>query len=103
MMKLLALGIVVSLLTPFPAAEAQELIVNDGIGESMISGTITEINADMMTVAIEDDTRVQVRIDEMDLKEKNMGAYFTEGMRVQVVGEFEDGEMDARQIMKLPE
>lgn len=100
-MRLLALGMVVSLLVPFSPARSQGLIVNEGLGKSLISGTITEITPDIMTIAIEDDTRVRVNIDDIEL-DQGIEGYFSEGMRVEVVGEFEDGEMDAHQIRKLP-
>lgn len=80
---------------------AQELILNDGQGESVVSGIITDIRYKTFLLSIKDDTLVRVNIESLDIDTGRFDDYFNEGMRVQVFGDFDDDEIEASKVIKL--
>lgn len=84
-------------------ANAQDLIVNDKGKNSTVSGVITDIDSESFTLSVNDDTRVKVDIDDLEIEEGHFHDLFKTGDRVEVEGDFDDGELEADRIVKITE
>ena len=80
---------------------AQQIIVNDESGESVINGVIADIGYESFTLYMTQNQQIDVNIESLDLDEGRFDDYFKKGMQVQVIGNFDDYEFDANQIVKL--
>lgn len=81
-----------------PAAAQEDVMVIDGQGDSIISGTIEDIGDDSLDLLVGTDS-VEVNMEDMNLDD-GVADFLAVGDQVKVFGHFEDGDFEANKIVK---
>lgn len=76
---------------------ADDVLILDEDAQSVLSGTILEIEGDRMTL-VNNGREVIVMLDDIDLEDTNN--ILAAGMAVTVYGKFEDGALEAEKVIQ---
>ena len=84
-----------------PAAYTQNVIIGDEYSQSVISGIVTDIGFEELTLKIDDNKYITVETDDMDIEDGYMDEIIDVGSNIKVIGQFDDEIFEAEQIISL--
>lgn len=78
---------------------ADEVLILDTASETIITGTVTDLDSDSFEL-LSNDKKIFVDLDDIDM-EGGVDKLLSNGMKVSVEGKFDEDELKAKRIVKI--